>query len=103
SDPFLVHWRGAAARKARRAQGAIAQLVERLHGMQEVWGSNPHSSTCSLCRSDGVSETTPKPFFDLESRKGAKRGASGHADLASFAWLKMVFMVAAPLVITGLT
>ena|SRR5215467_327081 len=25
--------------------GAIAQLVERLHGMQEVWGSNPHSST----------------------------------------------------------
>jgi hypothetical protein len=20
-------------------------LVERLHGMQEVWGSNPHSST----------------------------------------------------------
>ena len=25
--------------------GAIAQLVERLHGMQEVWGSTPHGST----------------------------------------------------------
>jgi hypothetical protein len=26
-------------------RGAIAQLVERLHGMQEVRGSNPRSST----------------------------------------------------------
>src|SRR5690606_16648521 len=25
--------------------GAIAQLVEHLHGMQGVWGSSPHSST----------------------------------------------------------
>jgi hypothetical protein len=24
--------------------GAIAQLGERLHGMQEVWGSSPHGS-----------------------------------------------------------
>jgi hypothetical protein len=24
----------------------MAQLVARLHGMEEVWGSNPHSSTC---------------------------------------------------------
>jgi hypothetical protein len=23
----------------------MAQLVARLHGMEEVWGSNPHSST----------------------------------------------------------
>ena len=29
-------------------RGAIAQLVERLHGMQEVWGSNPHSSTSQV-------------------------------------------------------
>lgn len=29
--------------------GVIAQLVERLHGMEEVWGSTPHGSTkCSL-------------------------------------------------------
>src|ERR1019366_6058741 len=51
----------------------------------------------------GVSEITPEPHFDLESRKGAKRGASGHADLVSFVWLKRVFMVVAPLVITGLS
>ena len=33
------------------AEGALAQLVERLHGMQEVRGSNPLSSTGfpSLC------------------------------------------------------
>jgi len=30
------------------AQGAIAQLGERLHGMQEVSGSIPLSSTSSL-------------------------------------------------------
>jgi hypothetical protein len=42
---FLVHWRGAAAGEAQSACGAIAQLVERLHGMQEVRGSNPRSST----------------------------------------------------------
>ncbi len=28
-------------------RGAIAQLVARLHGMQEVRGSNPRSSTIS--------------------------------------------------------
>ena len=27
------------------AQGVIAQLVERLNGIEEVWGSNPHGST----------------------------------------------------------
>ena len=27
-----------------RTSGAIAQLGERLHGMQEVWGSSPHGS-----------------------------------------------------------
>src|SRR5450432_2930451 len=45
AERFLVHWRGAAARVGLALRGAIAQLVERLHGMQEVWGSNPHSST----------------------------------------------------------
>ena len=35
-------------------RGAIAQLVERLHGMQEVWGSNPHSSTAFSQVSGGL-------------------------------------------------
>ena len=29
--------------------GVIAQLVERLHGMEEVWGSTPHGSTKCSC------------------------------------------------------
>jgi hypothetical protein len=33
------------ARKVRGSVGAIAQLGERLHGMQEVGGSIPPSST----------------------------------------------------------
>jgi hypothetical protein len=36
SDPVGSTWVG---------RGALAQLVERLHGMQEVRGSNPLSST----------------------------------------------------------
>lgn len=28
-----------------RHLGVIAQLVERLNGIEEVWGSNPHGST----------------------------------------------------------
>ena len=28
--------------------GVIAQLVERLNGIEEVWGSNPHGSKRSL-------------------------------------------------------
>ena len=28
--------------------GVIAQLVERLNGIEEVWGSNPHGSTPRL-------------------------------------------------------
>ena len=31
--------------------GVIAQLVERLHGMEEVWGSTPHGSTKCLLAS----------------------------------------------------
>ena len=30
--------------------GAIAQLGERLHGMQEVWGSSPHGSIAHKIR-----------------------------------------------------
>ena len=35
--------------------GVIAQLVERLNGIEEVWGSNPHGST--------------KRFLDKPSKK----------------------------------
>ena len=31
--------------------GVIAQLVERLNGIEEVWGSNPHGSTKRLSAS----------------------------------------------------
>jgi hypothetical protein len=30
---------------ASETLGVIAQLVERLNGIEEVWGSNPHGST----------------------------------------------------------
>jgi hypothetical protein len=39
----------AANRKIRAPRGAIAQLGERLHGMQEVAGSIPASSTKIRC------------------------------------------------------
>jgi hypothetical protein len=69
--------------------------------MQEVRGSNPRSSTMLPSRSEGVSGSCPRPLFDLQSPAGAKWGANGHADLASFRWLKMASMVSAPCAITG--
>ena len=42
----------------------MAQLVARLHGMEEVWGSNPHSSTRHPCLlADGVGSLGPVVFF----------------------------------------
>src|SRR5581483_10898360 len=38
----------------RPAPGAIAQLAERLHGMQEVGGSNPPGSTGKAPRHEGL-------------------------------------------------
>jgi hypothetical protein len=38
-------WHQAVGRPVVMSPGAMAQLVARLHGMEEVWGSNPHSST----------------------------------------------------------
>ena len=42
-------WRSFRPRRTGSARqskdGDIAQLVERFHGMEEVWGSNPHIST----------------------------------------------------------
>src|SRR5690606_1529133 len=47
--PVLLHCRKGAAKLARfPARGAIAQLGERLHGMQEVGGSIPPGSTNSF-------------------------------------------------------
>ena len=40
-----VCYRRSAQRLGAGRPGALAQLVERLHGMQEVRGSNPQSST----------------------------------------------------------
>jgi hypothetical protein len=40
----------------------MAQLVARFHGMEEVWGSNPHSSTKSW-----------KPVRPSGAERGAKR------------------------------
>ena len=36
---------GALASASAGTLGVIAQLVERLNGIEEVWGSNPHGST----------------------------------------------------------
>ena len=36
--------------------GVIAQLVERLNGIEEVWGSNPHGSTRSVEHKDNMPE-----------------------------------------------
>ena len=38
------------AARERHPNGAMAQLVARFHGMEEVGGSNPPSSTTSLSR-----------------------------------------------------
>ena len=50
-------------------QGAMAQLVARFHGMEEVWGSNPHSSTPRPARSTDSVRPPRGPV--------AFRGASG--------------------------
>ncbi len=39
----------------------MAQLVARLHGMEEVWGSNPHSSTLGF-GVVGLRAATPLSF-----------------------------------------
>src|SRR5947209_4323500 len=57
----------------QRSHGAIAQLVERFHGMEEVRGSIPLSSTPRRCRSE-------PPFGRAAPRApeglGAEMGAS---------------------------
>ena len=47
------------------SQGAIAQLVERFHGMEEVRGSIPLSSTsmiCEACKKDYEPEESYCPY-----------------------------------------
>src|SRR5579859_7718861 len=53
-DPFFTE--GIAARIMRPFRGGIAQLGERLHGMQEVSGSIPLTST-TLETGDWILET----------------------------------------------
>ncbi len=48
SRPKVAAYRpvgGSAPRAHKEYRGVIAQLVERLNGIEEVWGSNPHGST----------------------------------------------------------
>ena len=69
----------------------------------EAAGSNPATPTSSSSKSERVSGIDPEPFLIFDGPWGAKRGASHYADLAWLCWLKIVFMVSAPLVITGLS
>ena len=39
--------------------GVIAQLVERLNGIEEVWGSNPHGSTPREARAAYLAQRPP--------------------------------------------
>ena len=45
SDGSELHTVIRVAARERRPNGAMAQLVARFHGMEEVGGSNPPSST----------------------------------------------------------
>ena len=50
SSPFLGKSRPLLGKVRAPSFGAVAQLAERLHGMQEVRGSIPLSSTISFMR-----------------------------------------------------
>ena len=72
---FRLHRRG--PKPAGKEFGAIAQLGERLNGIQEVVGSIPSGSTNKI---KGLAGFLAKPFFFAEAwRKHEKeiRGASG--------------------------
>ena len=45
------------------SQGAIAQLVERFHGMEEVRGSIPLSSTTKVCGACSKHSEPDEPYF----------------------------------------
>jgi hypothetical protein len=49
-------------------QGVIAQLVERLHGMQEVGGSIPPGSTNLFKGLTGGAEAAKVPVVELDQR-----------------------------------
>ena len=83
--PTTINGRGLIARDPfsrfrrfleRPPLGAIAQLVERLNGIQEVSGSTPLSSTKSR-----AARTTGRPFFLCSSsalrRRGTTEGGGG--------------------------
>ena len=60
-------------------RGAIAQLGERLHGMQEVSGSIPLSSTKPLSRSSG--DGPPSGFLLFRCESATTEGAVAPADV----------------------
>src|SRR6266542_2216138 len=57
-----------------RAPGAVAQLAERLHGMQEVRGSSPLSSTTPNSQ---VRAAAPHPRTDRRGRAAPPGAAAG--------------------------
>jgi hypothetical protein len=70
---------------------------------EEVTGSIPVSTTSVVAGQKGFRRFLWIPFFDLAGRMGAKRGANGsYADWAGF-WLKIAFIVVAPVVMTDLS
>ena len=64
---YAISVPAASQRPAAGRRGALAQLVERLHGMQEVRGSNPLSSTIFrvLVRDKSDSQGTTVPDFPV--------------------------------------
>ena len=65
---FLCRPPSAKLPESARHRGALAQLVARFHGMEEVRGSNPLSSTARAGRSGG---TSAPDLFPLERSIGA--------------------------------
>ena len=61
SGAFLDRFRHGRVDSARQSCGAIAQLGERLHGMQEVVGSIPTSSTRFSPARRGYQHSAPGP------------------------------------------
>src|SRR5690348_11254707 len=64
----------------------MAQLVARLHGMEEVWGSNPHSSTSwPLLVADLRSASARAAVFSRGATPGPPRCSRASAHCATVA------------------
>ena len=70
---------------------------------EEAAGSNPATPTRSFEVRAGFGAMLRSPFSIFAGLREPNGEPLAHADLAWLCWLKMVFMVSAPLVITGLS